>query len=626
MALVRVVADLVVASALETAGKGAKKLDEKLVLLEMPLATALNTGVPFKDRWLLAQELAAQATRMTNAGKPAGSEDRRPFHWVIEFPEVFTEEGKRGFDAIVGNPPFMGGLKLQTAYGTDWRAFLVEHLANGVTGVRGTGDLCAYFFLRANKLLHHDGAFGLIATNTIAQGDSREIGLDQLVVSGAQIVRARPSAPWPGTANLEIAEVWVKRGGWNATRVLNDQDVAIISPHLVEGASVQGRPNRLKANEGRAFTGSFVMGLGFLMSPKAAAELIERNRANAAVLQPYLNGEDLNSHWNQEPSRWAINFRDWPLERSSAPEDYTGPVAADFPDCLAIIREKVKPERDKMMGRNSMATRRGSNWWRYAGEARFLYQAISEMKAVLSLSLVGNHVSVARVGTGKIFANKLCVFAFEQLSWLALLQCSFHYCWSWEYSSTMRTDLNYAPTACFETFPFPTLLDGLDGIGERYHTHRASIMVARKEGLTKTCNRFHDPKERAADISQLRSLHVEMDHAVADAYGWKDLDLGHGFRETKQGVRYMISDTARREVLARLLRLNHTRYAEEVAAGLHDKGKKAKGQKASAPIAEAESEEEAGEEVASPKRPRGQPKKGDGDGETQGSLFSEEDE
>src|SRR2546429_258421 len=69
-----------------------------------------------------------------------------------------------------------------------------------------------------------------------------------------------------------------------------------------------------------------------------------------------------------------------------------------------------------------------------------------------------------------------------------------------------------------------------------------------------------------------------MDEAVARAYGWDDLDLGHGFHETKQGLRYTISEEAKREVLGRLLKLNHERYAEDVAMGLHEKGaKKGKG-------------------------------------------------
>jgi hypothetical protein len=102
--------------------------------------------------------------------------------------------------------------------------------------------------------------------------------------------------------------------------------------------------------------------------------------------------------------------------------------------------------------------------------------------------------------------------------------------------------------------------------------------------LTKTYNRFHDPDETSADIQKLRQLHVEMDNAVAAAYGWTDLDLGHGFHETKQGVRYTISEPARREVLTRLLKLNHERYAEEVKIGLHEKKKPkaAKGRKKTA--------------------------------------------
>ena len=85
------------------------------------------------------------------------------------------------------------------------------------------------------------------------------------------------------------------------------------------------------------------------------------------------------------------------------------------------------------------------------------------------------------------------------------------------------------------------------------------------QDLTGIYNRFHDPRKWSHDINELRHLHVEMDQAVAAAYGWKDLDLGHGFHETKQGIRFTISEAARREVLDRLLALNHQRHAEEEA-------------------------------------------------------------
>jgi hypothetical protein len=103
-------------------------------------------------------------------------------------------------------------------------------------------------------------------------------------------------------------------------------------------------------------------------------------------------------------------------------------------------------------------------------------------------------------------------------------------------------------------------------------------MQRNQEGLTKTYNRFHDPAETDPDIQQLRQLHIEMDQAVCGAYGWNDLlsqSLNHDFHDTKQGLRFTISDGARREILDRLLQLNHRRYAEEVKQGLHNKkGKK----------------------------------------------------
>src|SRR6266699_6505415 len=92
---------------------------------------------------------------------------RRPFHWPLEFPEVFAvglgEE--RGFGAIVSNPPFQGGQKITGTLGTNYRDYLVEYLANGK---RGSADLCAYFFLRATQLVRKQGMCALLATNTIA--------------------------------------------------------------------------------------------------------------------------------------------------------------------------------------------------------------------------------------------------------------------------------------------------------------------------------------------------------------------------------------------------------------------------------------------------------------------------
>jgi hypothetical protein len=115
--------------------------------------------------------------------------------------------------------------------------------------------------------------------------------------------------------------------------------------------------------------------------------------------------------------------------------------------------------------------------------------------------------------------------------------------------------------------------DEIEDVGKKYYTLRQDFMLRHNKGLTSTYNHCNDSTDQSEEIMLLRKIYVEMDHAVAAAYGWNDLDLSHGFHETKQGIRFTISEEARREVLQRLLKLNHERYEEEVAEGLHDKKK-----------------------------------------------------
>lgn len=509
--------------------------------------------------------------------------NRRTFHWPLEFPEVF--EGHGGFDAIIGNPPFMGGKKITGALGTDYRNYLVEHLAEGE---KGHADLCAYFFLQARRLTRTNGGFGLIATNTIAQGDTREVGLDQMTAKDVTLIRAVPSAKWPGAANLEVAHVWGRRSGWQAPCWLERDVVPGITAFLTSSEVVAGKPFRLKANEGKSFIGSYVLGMGFVMPPEEAQALIDKDPKNKDVLFPYLNGEDLNSRPDQSASRWVINFFDWPLNRSAngnwsiadeesqkkwlksgcVPKDYPGPVAADYPDCLAIVEESVKTER---AGRSAEVA--AAPWWQFWRARSELYRAIEGANKVLVGAEVSKHISLGFSPKSNVFSHMIIVFVLDDVGDFGMLQSSIYDCWARIHGSSLETRFRHTPTDCFETLVLPAASVRLREVGAKYDALRTGLAQARQLGLTKTYNLFHDPECKDADIARLRDLHAEMDRAVAEAYCW-DFELGHGFHQTKQGLRFTISEAARREVLGRLLKLNHERYAEEVALGLHDKGKK----------------------------------------------------
>jgi hypothetical protein len=555
-ALVRLGADLLVGARLAATPKERDRLRQTLQADYAVVMAAAEEQLahPFTTDHLRATLAERQSLQQRATALLAG---RHPFHWPLEFPEVFdpvARDGNAGFDAILCNPPFMGGQKITGALGVPYRDYLVDVLAQGK---KGSADLCAYFFLRAGKLLRQGGDAGMLATNTIAQGDTREVGLDQLATQHVEVMRAIPSQPWPGGAALEIAQVWLRRGEWHGPFVLEGHPVAGITPFLVARDDTAGNPFRLAANANKSFIGSYVLGMGFVLTPEEAAALIARDPRNRDVLFSYLNGEDLNSRPDQSPSRWVINFHDWPLAR-----------AEEYPDCLAIVREKVKPERQRLNADGSYALRKPlpEKWWIYAEKRPALYATIAGMERVLVRARIANMHSMTWVPNEWVFNEKVVVFAYCPFT---LLQSGVHEIWAREYSSSLRSDMQYTPSDCFETFPFPESMDDLEEIGAAYYAHRQGIMLGRQEGLTKTYNRMHDAGEMAGDIARLRELHAAMDRAVALAYGWGDLDLGHGFHQTKQGMRFTISPAARREVLARLLRLNHARYAAEVAAGLH---------------------------------------------------------
>lgn len=529
----------------------------------------------------------------------------RPFHWEIEFPEVFTRENG-GFDAITGNPPFAGKNTIIAGSANNYLPWL-QTLHEGT---HGNADLVAHFFLRAFRLLRQGGVFGLIATNTIGQGDTRASGLTRIIAAGGTISRTTRRLKWPGEAAVVVSVVHIVKGEASSP-VLDSRPVRRISAYLVEG-DLDTSPVALAANSGKAFQGSITLGMGFTFDDVAAAKgeaeslekmraLIAKDASNAARIFPYIGGEEVNNSPTHAHHRYVIDFFDRPLRRDPnlqswflnegtescakrrkdwirdgiVPEDYPGDVAEDWPDLIEIVRTRVKPERDSQK-RDALRDR----WWQYAEKRPGLYAAIGALERVLATNAQAAPQYTVGIMSGRsVFANSLNIFAFEQFSVLSVLQSTIHETWARFFSSSMKDDLRYNPTDCFRTFPFPPNFESnpaLEVAGEAYHAFRADLMIARSEGLTKTYNRFHARDEKAADIGRLRELHDEMDVAVLRAYGWDDLAdrAAPEFieQEADEGkaakTRLDWPSDFKDEVLARLLALNATRATEERAAGL----------------------------------------------------------
>jgi hypothetical protein len=566
MALVRLGADLLVAAALDPEPRRREPLRERF-LAEFQVALAAD------EEMLSLTELGKQPAREALAELRADAENllgvNRPFHWPLEFPEIFialAEQGEPpGFSAVVGNPPFMGGKKISGALGTATRDLLVS----AIGGCRkGHADLVAYFILRGADLIRVGGELGLLATNTVAQGDTREVGLDHLVTQDIETIRAVPSRKWPGAASLEVAHLWMHKGHWSGDFFIDDMPVSGISPFLTESGATSGLPKRLAANGDRSFIGSFILGMGFVLSVEEATEIVSKDARNRDVLYPFLSGDDLNSQPNRQPTRWVVNFHDWSDTRAST-----------YRDCWQIIEERVKPERQRQKPDGSYALRKPlpQRYWQYADKRPALYRSLAALSRAIVVTMHAKHLMFEFFTTDVVFGHALAVVASDDASVLATLSSDIHTAWAFAYGSSLGHALRYTPSDCFETFPFPTHNEILRELGNQLTGLRRELSRVHDIGLTELYNRFHDPNWQQAEVTQMRDLQVSINLAVAAAYEWDDLDLGHGFHETKQGVRFTISESARREVLDRLLRLNHERYDEEVAQGLHDKG--AKGRK-----------------------------------------------
>lgn len=495
------------------------------------------------------------------------------FHWPLEFPEVFwpgrpdpLDGGKTGepacFDAFVGNPPFAGKNSITEASGKSFLDYMMVCRPE-LQGHPNT-DLCAYFFRRAHDLLGKHGTLGFVATNTIAQGDSRIVGLKWLLDHESTIYAATPNLPWPGVASVSISIVHLACGRTRGELhpVLNGVSVSQIDSRLVVSSEAEERVEALPLaqNSRLSYMGGKLVGNGLAVSIPERDALVATDPRNDEILRPYVGGEDVNSSPTGSFGRYMIDFTAFTLEE-----------ARTWPALLAIAEEKVRPAREQ--------DKRGTYktyWWRPGESGGALYAALAGMSRCLVAARVTKHLTFSFQPTTPFFSNQAYVFALESYCAFATLQSRIHEPWARLLSSSMKTDLRYSASDCFATFPFPkpdprTILPALEIAGEAFYTRRAAYMMAENVGLTITYNRLKDPANDSAEIVALRELTCAMDRAVLEAYGWGDLEVPPycAMSEDDKAKQKAFADA----VVDRLYALNAERAAEEAKAGGSGKAK-----------------------------------------------------
>jgi hypothetical protein len=570
-----VVADVVVGASLSANAKGSRiSYEARIAEVADRIRVALDLSYTGDERAAALEALRETAELWLRADLPDAASppwERRCLHWPLVFPELCSDGNAIKFNAIVGNPPFQGGTLISGANGVAYRDHIADVVAQEVTD---RADLVAFFFRRASEL---GMVLGLLATNTLSQGDTQRVGLRRLIGDGWTIYRARKSEKWPNDASLDIAKTWLTREIWSGEFNLNGTVVELISPALDPVSSSKGEPARLAATVGQYSEGVKPLGQGFLLSATEAQRLITADPSLAQVIRPYVNGKDVNDNPRHVTERWIIDFKDWDEAK-----------AETFEVPYSIALEFVKPERQRRKADGSFQLRKPlpERWWQFAEKRMALSRSLAKVEQAMVLVRHAPYPIPARVPADQVFSEALVVFPDDTYGRLGLLSSALHQVWAIRYSSTLGGEANirYTASDVYATFPQPRPQSGalwghVEQVGKALDVFRSPLMIRTNLGITKTYNRVHSADEQDRDIVRLRALHVELDYAVRDAYGWTDLDLDHHHWETPQGMRFTVSPDAKDALLDRLLELNHERYAEEVAAGLHD-SKKPKAKKA----------------------------------------------
>ncbi|MBE9043300.1 class I SAM-dependent DNA methyltransferase [Pleurocapsales cyanobacterium LEGE 10410] len=404
-------------------------------------------------------------------------------------------------NAIIGNPPFLGGKHMRLNLGDEYVEKVFEQFPN-VKDV----DFCSYWFRLAHDNIDQTGRVGLVATNSISQGKSRKATLDYVTDNKGHIHEAISSQPWSGEAKVHVSIV-----NWSHEQpkqyFLDDKEVSFINSSLQPHIDVSGAKT-LQANCNKCFQGVSPVGKDFIVTEKQVKEWIAKDSKNQEVLKLFSMGHNLAQSINGKPDRWIIDFGNMDLEDAS---NYQLP--------FEHIKFYIKPERDK----NRSKLRR-LNWWKHGVNALKMRKAIAPLSYYFTVPRVSKWAVFVPTPLNWLPGDKSVVVASEDYYVLGVLTSKVHRLWMEAQKSTLKADIAYTHKTCFETFPFPQsptkkVVQQIRNKTLALHEYRSQQMEQKQWGITQLYNEyFHEP------ASKLYQLHQELDKLVMQAYGFKAQD------------------------------------------------------------------------------------------------------
>jgi len=493
--------------------------------------------------------IVQRARSTLSAGLPPGKSVRNPFHWPLAFPEVFIGTAP-GFDALIGNPPFLGNRLWKGAVGEklQWQCQMV------LAASPGKIDLCVVFHRRAVDLLRHNGCYGMLATSNIAEGSSIEVGLGVIVQSGS-IYFARKDMPWPGSAAVAVAIVGFFKGEWRANCDADGRNCPRIGPRLEPEAASAWVPQTLP-DAPFAFAGvDNSKGLAFVITPGSPWFEQLKSEPNS-LLRPYITGDDITSSALNHIERWALDVGDLTLVE----------IAHRWPVAHRFLIEEVKPTRTvaELKSYKGLIDR----WWQFWNHRAGLMRRIRQQSQVIVYSKVTKYPICMPADSNMIFTNKVLLIEKDRLGMYAICLSSSFCGWLTRFGGgKLEGRFQLSISEAVTKYPLPAKDVSRVGISAAEQFNRLSVAFSSTHecGLTAVMNAIHSPDEADSTIVELRHLLSVIDTEVAAAYGWNDVDISYDFRafdgrSENDRWRWALSSDATSALLDKLVALNRERF------------------------------------------------------------------
>ena len=448
-----------------------------------------------------------------------------------------------GFSAVLGNPPFLGGTKISSSYGSE----LLEFLKNNYDGPGNRCDLAGYFVQKFYQITSENQFCSMIGPDSLAEGDTRRGGLLVNIKQNGKITDAIKRVPWQGDAAVMVSLVTFCKGQYSHQITLDGKVVSSISAMLREGV-IHDSPEPLDENAGMYSEGFKPYAQGFIFDDNdekanphfEKSAIIRSHPESKEIIKKYISGRELNNNPDFNSEREIIDFEEMTLQEANK-----------YPQLFQIVQSKVEPER----ATKSLAVQKAPYWLFYSNRPS-IRQYMRAADQFLVNSNVTKHLNFVFLNQDFIPSHALQVHFRSNFWEFGILQSYVHEAWVRFFCSTMKGDLRYSTKDGLLTFPFAERSDNLDDTAKSLYEYRSEVLLSREIGLTELYNMFHDSENTKQEIVKLRELHNKLDNAVLLAYGWNDIRIQREFITTEYGLRYEPNINIKNKIIARLFVLN----------------------------------------------------------------------